>query len=410
MISKADILIVTATPVESRAVLDAFAGITGQPARPVPIGDRIYHDLGEVHDTRVFLALTEMGSGGLGASQQTVQKGIAALRPAAVILVGIAFGVDEQKQAIGDVLVSQQLLLYEPQRVGEGNIVPRGDKPHASSWLFNYLKSAQLYWNEPTITVRFGLVLSGEKLVDHLNYREQLQQLGPEAIGGEMEGAGLYAACQDAKVDWILVKAICDWADGHKAKDQDARQRLAARNAAAFVAHAIQRLVLRQPVNNQDSHEQQDPEQVQKPDVGSSPNQEKSNDDPSLQDKTAPKQENDMLKEREKLTKEYANKSRSKESGTPTSIIFDCLYQSFNHESIRVFCQCYFEHLYKELREFDQFKTVIRHLIAYCEEQSKIDNLWLHIEKENINQYKIYYPQWKKSILENQKSQRTLNK
>ena len=90
MIPQADVLIVTATPVESRAVLDAFAGITGQPARPMPVGDRIYHDLGEVHDARVFLALTEMGSGGLGASQQTVQKGIVALRPAAVILVGIA--------------------------------------------------------------------------------------------------------------------------------------------------------------------------------------------------------------------------------------------------------------------------------------------------------------------------------
>jgi tetratricopeptide (TPR) repeat protein len=55
-----------------------------------------------------------------------------------------------------------------------------------------------------------------------------------------MEGAGLYVACQDKKVDWILVKAICDWADGNKAHDKAARQQTAATNAAKFVLHALQ--------------------------------------------------------------------------------------------------------------------------------------------------------------------------
>ncbi len=51
-----------------------------------------------------------------------------------------------------------------------------------------------------------------------------------------MEGAGLYVAAHDAKVDWILVKAICDWADGNK---DDTAQALAARNAAEFVLHVL---------------------------------------------------------------------------------------------------------------------------------------------------------------------------
>ena len=55
-----------------------------------------------------------------------------------------------------------------------------------------------------------------------------------------MEGAGLYVACQDQKVDWMLVKGICDWADGHKAEDKEARQQTAAHNATAFVLHALQ--------------------------------------------------------------------------------------------------------------------------------------------------------------------------
>jgi hypothetical protein len=53
-------------------------------------------------------------------------------------------------------------------------------------------------------------------------------------------------AGQDAKVDWILVKAICDWADGHKAEDKDEHQRLAAHNAAEFVLHTLQQVPLRE--------------------------------------------------------------------------------------------------------------------------------------------------------------------
>ena len=159
-------------------------------------------------------------------------------------MVGIAFGVNAEKQSIGDVLVSERLMLYEPQRVGteEGrlNLISRGDRPHASPWLLNCFRSADLYWDKLKPKIRFGLILSGEKLVDNIDFRQQLRKFESEAIGGEMEGAGLYVACQDAKVDWILVKSICDWADGHKARRKDKRHRLAAHNAASFVLHVLQ--------------------------------------------------------------------------------------------------------------------------------------------------------------------------
>lgn len=238
----ADLLVVTVTKVETRAVLVAFERATGHKARAVSIGERVYRDLGTLNGSRVFLALSEMGAGGLGASQQAVQKGIASLHPAAVIMVGIAFGMSEQKQSLGDILVSRQLMLYEMQRVGTSQLIPRGDRAHASSWLLDHLKSADLDWTGAP--VRFGLLVTGEKLVDSIDYRAQLQRLEREAIGGEMEGAGLYIACQDAKVDWVLVKAICDWADGSKSQDKEARQQRAAENSAAFVVHALQHAAL----------------------------------------------------------------------------------------------------------------------------------------------------------------------
>ncbi len=159
------------------------------------------------------------------------------VRPSAVIMVGIAFGLNEQKQAIGDVLVAKQLWLYDLRRIGKDQIIPRGDKPHASTKLINRFQNAYLHWKGAK--VHFGLVLTGAALVDNVDYRDQLKQFELEAIGGEMEGEGLYVVCQDAHVDWILVKAICDWADGNKAQDKDERQQLAADNAAQFVFQAL---------------------------------------------------------------------------------------------------------------------------------------------------------------------------
>jgi tetratricopeptide (TPR) repeat protein len=138
--------------------------------------------------------------------------------------------------------VTEQLCLYDLQRVGkqdgQNGIILRGDKPHASSWLINHFKSAQLQWEGAK--VRFGALLTGDKLIDNIDYCDRLSNLESEAIGGEMEGAGLYVACQHNKVDWILVKGICDWADGNKSQDKESRQKTAANNAAEFVLHCLQ--------------------------------------------------------------------------------------------------------------------------------------------------------------------------
>lgn len=246
---RADVLIVTVTEVESQAVMAVFRDATGREAKAEAIANEFYLDLGDINGSRVFMALSGMGAGGLGGSQERIRKAIDALSPAAVIMAGIAFGIDEQKQAIGDVLVSENLSLYGLQRRGtdaDGNlhIIPRGDRPSSSPRLVNWLRIASLKWDQSKI--RFGVVLTGEHLVDNIDYRAELLELEEEAIGGEMEGAGLYVACQNGKVDWILVKAICDWADGKKAVDRKTRQETAAKNAAAFVLHALQQAPLKQ--------------------------------------------------------------------------------------------------------------------------------------------------------------------
>ena len=235
---KPDLVIVTVNEHETRAVVDAFQAATGAEAASVPLEDRVYHDLGILNGTKVFHAISEMGSGSAGGMQQTVEKAIRLLDPGAVIAVGIAFGVDEKKQSVGDILLSKQLRLYDLQRVGKNKIVLRGAKPDASPRLTNHFVGfAHTKWKGARF--KAGVMLTGEKLIDNVDYRKQLLSFESEAIGGEMEGAGLYVSGYDQKVDWIVLKAICDFADGNKGEDKDARQKLAAANATHFLVEAL---------------------------------------------------------------------------------------------------------------------------------------------------------------------------
>jgi len=111
-----DVLLVTAAHIEGKTVLEVFEAAIGQPARAHEVGDRTFLHLGVLDNhVRVDLVMCEMGSAGIGGSLITVQKAIEALSPKFVIMVGIAFGTDKGKQKLGDVLVAQNLALYESQ-------------------------------------------------------------------------------------------------------------------------------------------------------------------------------------------------------------------------------------------------------------------------------------------------------
>ena len=233
-----DVLLVAVTDVEVRAILACC-----QDPKLCFIQERAYHDLGIIGGARIFLVQSEMGSDGQGGSRFTVQEGILALSPTAVIMVGIAYGLDEEKQQIGDILVSRQLVAYDHQRVGsnpagEQMLQIRGDRISAPVWLLDRFKAGLQTWQEPP-QVYFGLILSGGKLVANQNYRDQLFQIEREAIGGEMEGVGLYEAAHRHHVGWILVKAISDWGDSNKHLDKAERQQQAAANSARFTIHVL---------------------------------------------------------------------------------------------------------------------------------------------------------------------------
>jgi nucleoside phosphorylase len=226
----AEILLVVATDVEKAAVLARFSSVSQE-----FFGPSTYYR-GTFAGRHTVLTQCEKGSVGRDSATLTINDAIKAVHPRAVIMVGIAFGANRKKQKIGDVLVSESVYPYEPERIGENESVPRGTDVPSGLVLSNRFRELRAGWSVDDAKVHFGRVLSGEKLVDNPEFRARLLKMKPDAIGGEMEGAGLCAAAARNGVEWILVKAICDWADGTKHKRY---QKMAAGHAVSFVEHVL---------------------------------------------------------------------------------------------------------------------------------------------------------------------------
>ncbi|AUX31272.1 MULTISPECIES: hypothetical protein [Sorangium] len=230
-----DFVLVTAVDVERDRMLAHFSPLNGQEAIvKLPWTESTYF-LGKCGRYVCALLLCDAGSGGRDGSILAVVDAITRWSPRAVIMPGIAFGADSEKQVIGDVLVSTQVIPYELERVGTNSRIPRAPHPECGQVLLNRVKN--LFWTWDTASgktrkPKLGPVLSGEKLVDNPDFKRSLLETHKAAIGGEMEGAGLYAAAARRKVEWILIKAICDWGEGKN----DDHHELAAKNACAMVA------------------------------------------------------------------------------------------------------------------------------------------------------------------------------
>jgi nucleoside phosphorylase len=185
----------------------------------------------------VYIVQSEMGISGSGSIINTINKVHTYLKPEKILMVGIAFGINEEKQKIGDVLVSKQVWNYEQCKKTETENISRGDKIPASIFLLQLFRSIKLEYN---INVHFGLLASGEKLINSREFLLELKIIEKELIGGDMEAAGLASVCIDKHIEWLVIKAICDW--GH---DKDSQfQFNAADNACNFLMKGLVKIIL----------------------------------------------------------------------------------------------------------------------------------------------------------------------
>lgn len=183
------------------------------------IGNNTFH----IHIGKAFslyIVKCEAGSLGSAASILTLTDAITNIDIDTIIFSGIAFGnytKRNEKQNIGDILVSKQLWNYESGKVYD-NYIPRGDKCSATPWLLDRFQNSALKWEESEI--HFGVIASGEKLVNSEEFVIKLMSQEPELIGGEMEGVGLVSVAERYRKDWILIKGISDWGVGKTDTDQ----------------------------------------------------------------------------------------------------------------------------------------------------------------------------------------------
>ncbi|MBT1698377.1 hypothetical protein KK083_15920 [Fulvivirgaceae bacterium PWU4] len=243
ILKKVDILIVTVNEAERASIFRLLLPIPEKNSI-LSINHQSYtYRIGRLGYHLVAHVQSQMGSIQPNASLLTVSTAIDVIKPKAVIMVGVAFGINPDKQFKGDVLISRSVSYYEVARINEKqwDITQRGITPISGNLLYNSFVNI-IDWGFYVTRKRkarplAGDLLSGEKLIDNLDYRNFLRDKFPTAIGGEMEGSGLSSACISKGLnEWIIIKGICDWGDGKKDKKFQPK---AAAASMSLVFHAL---------------------------------------------------------------------------------------------------------------------------------------------------------------------------
>jgi nucleoside phosphorylase len=214
-LSKPNLLLVTNTQHEMGAILDLSKINFDQEFERRFVGQKTYYYLGAAETANVFMVLIDADE----RAGAFIKEGLQILSPTAVVMVGLAFGAKRMRQDIGDILVSDQVIKFDIDRVGSGpdgemKFLFRRDNVSASRRLLDKFRDGALDWGT---RVHFGALLSGSILIDNEEFRDRLlDQIGSTAIGGELGQASLYVTLAEHNIDWISVREIASWADGNK--------------------------------------------------------------------------------------------------------------------------------------------------------------------------------------------------
>ena len=176
-----------------------------------------------------------MGTERIGSARDKIRDLARILSPDYIISTGICYGLKpysvnkKDGNKIGDIIVANQVQMYENVKVydedGELEFIPRGDRAAVSTELLEIFRTASHFYQNAEVS--FGLLLTGNMLVNSKHVVEKLKNLFPDALNGDMEAGGIYSACHDNKSKWIAIKAISDWGYDKSDDYQDiARQNL----------------------------------------------------------------------------------------------------------------------------------------------------------------------------------------
>ena len=223
-IKNCDVLLLSANSVEGRVVTwRLMQENEGHELDTFVIGGHLYQFAKINSVSVVHIWPTEMSSFTMYGSFSAVDAALDLFQPKYILAVGVAFGIDPNNQALGDVLVAKNLVFYDAfNKVTDGTTKLRPD----DTYKIDANLIAQLHpldRQSPPNDVGnfkwfFGSMLTGGTVLSDVEEKKRLvdaaEKIGQTIIGGEMEASGIHFACQRLKrkpVPFTLFKGICDW-------------------------------------------------------------------------------------------------------------------------------------------------------------------------------------------------------
>lgn len=247
--STADFVIITALEEERDAVLSKLPGYRKlAPARddirvyytaamPVKFSDNTQGEYSVV-------VTTLLGMGRVQAAD-AAKAAIYRWQPRYVLMVGIAGGIAEARVKVGDILISNQIVDYELQKLTTSGAQIRWEVHRADPRLLSAVSDFPyaLWKKEIAIerpgpgdpTRHVGPIASGDKVIALADVPQSYREMWPKLIGVEMEAGGVAtAAFQSANPPgFFMIRGVSDLADAKKGSRNVERWRSYACDVAA---------------------------------------------------------------------------------------------------------------------------------------------------------------------------------
>ena len=279
---RCDVLLFIATSTEKDALREAARQAGFQFQRRAIDGVGRFYVLGVIGSTKVNAVATDLGPFSYGGSASRAIHFRIATGATAIIQLGMAFGIDPERQRLGDVLVSTSLIPYDLREVRAAGTVREampGDEDEidavgdgltapAEATAASTATPDRPYWVDYRHAIRhpskesllrmfrneenrgqydhgihFGGLLSGGARIRSRRFLEELVRGVPPAedgiVGGEMEGVGLLSVSPASDPIWIIVKGILDFADENRDSVYRGARPVACANSARFVLRAL---------------------------------------------------------------------------------------------------------------------------------------------------------------------------
>jgi nucleoside phosphorylase/glycosyltransferase involved in cell wall biosynthesis len=230
-------LLVGILATSDNALIKLLAKVT-DPRRISKHGDAYF--LGNMGDDGPGLVISSLPRIGNIGSAIVTTKLLSDFDVDYMMMLGTCGGLQPSSQSLGDVIVSSDVLYYEPGSIGPGEQIRRtriaGTTPYWLSKMASEVRLSNFVWpavKAPIGRIFVGSLASGEKIVRDADALRSLLGEFRSALGVEMEAAGMAEAVSASgrNVPFVVVRGISDFPSEIKEPESRIFQDLATERA-----------------------------------------------------------------------------------------------------------------------------------------------------------------------------------